>query len=122
MNEYTKRTPNGISQLQRCRECQHNDKCTEIPINPYHKCTETMRGHVFCSFLALCLRKDLTDRLASKGSKLEWNDIVRDLNELQEMQTVFSGKPFALRSQLKGCAHKVLQAVGVAVPATVREA
>ena len=88
----------------------------------YHKCTETIRGHVFCSFLALCMRKELADRLANNGSKLEWNDIVRDLAELQEMQTVFSGKPFVLRSQLKGCAHKVLQAVGAAVPPTVREA
>jgi transposase len=88
----------------------------------YHKCTETIRGHVFCSFLALCLRKELADRLAAKGSKLEWSDIVRDLTELQEMHTVFSGKPFILRSQLKGCAHKVLQAAGVAAPPTVREA
>jgi len=88
----------------------------------YHKCTETIRGHVFCSFLALCLRKDLADRLAAGQSKLEWNDIVRDLIELQEMHTVFSGKPFILRSQLKGCAHKVLQAAGVAVPPTVRDA
>ena len=88
----------------------------------YHKCTETIRGHVFCSFLALCLRKNLTDRLAAKGWELEWNDIVRDVNELQEMQTVFSGKSFILRSQLKGCTHKVLQAVGVAAPPTVREA
>ena len=37
----------------------------------YHKCAETIRGHVFCSFLALCLRKDLADRLASKGSQVE---------------------------------------------------
>jgi len=88
----------------------------------YHKCTETIRGHVFCSFLALCLRKDLADRLTAKGSKLEWKDIVRDLTELQEMHTVFSGKPFILRSQLKGCAHKVLQATGVAAPPAVREA
>jgi transposase len=88
----------------------------------YHKCTETIRGHVFCSFLALCLRKDLADRLAARQSKLEWNDIMRDLVELQEMHTVFSSKSFILRSQLKGCAHKVLQAAGVAVPPTVREA
>jgi transposase len=87
----------------------------------YHKCTETIRGHVFCSFLALCLRKDLADRLASKGSQVEWNDIIRDLNELQEVQTTFSGKSFILRSQLKGCTHQVLQAAGVAVPPTVRE-
>ena len=88
----------------------------------YHKCTETIRGHVFCSFLALCLRKELADRLAAKGTEPEWNDLVRDLNELQEMQTVFSGKSFILRSQLKGCAHQVLQAAGVATPPTVREA
>ncbi len=88
----------------------------------YHKCTETIRGHVFCSFLALCLRKELATRLATAGSKLEWNDIVRDLAEIQEMHTVFSGKAFVLRSQLKGCAHKVLQSVGVAPPPTVREA
>ena len=87
----------------------------------YHKCTETIRGHVFCSFSTLCLRKDLADRLASNGSQVEWNDIVRDLNELQEVQTTFSGKSFILRSQLKGCTHRVLQAAGVAVPPTVRE-
>jgi transposase len=87
----------------------------------YHKCTETIRGHVFCSFLALCLRKDLADRLASKGAQVEWNDIVRDLNELQEVQTIFSGKSFILRSQLKGCAYRALQAAGVAAPPTVRE-
>ena len=88
----------------------------------YHKCTETIRGYVFCSFLALCLRKELADRLAAAGSDLEWNDVVRDLVELREMHTVFSGKPFVLRNQLKGCVHKVLRAVGVAVPPTVREA
>jgi len=32
----------------------------------YHKCDETIRGHVFCSFLALLLRKELEDRLARR--------------------------------------------------------
>jgi hypothetical protein len=32
---------------------------------------ETIRGHVFCSFLALLLRKELEDRLARKEWKLE---------------------------------------------------
>ena len=45
--------------------------------------------HVFCRFLVLCLRKDLANRLASKSSTVEWNDLVRDLNELQEVQTTF---------------------------------
>ena len=29
----------------------------------YHKCDETIRGHVFCSFLALILLKELLERL-----------------------------------------------------------
>jgi hypothetical protein len=30
----------------------------------YHRCDETIRGHVFCSFLALVLRQELQSRLA----------------------------------------------------------
>src|SRR5215831_13373368 len=33
----------------------------------FHKYDETIRGHVFCSFLALVLRKELEDRLAAAG-------------------------------------------------------
>jgi transposase len=31
----------------------------------FHKLDETIRGHVFCSFLALVLRKALEDRIAA---------------------------------------------------------
>jgi len=62
------------------------------------------------------------DCLEAKGTTLEWDEIVRDLNELQEIQTVFSSKAFVLRSRLKGCAHRVLQAVDVAPPPAVQEA
>jgi hypothetical protein len=37
----------------------------------YHKCDETIRGHVFCSFVALVLRKELQDRLERRGWSLE---------------------------------------------------
>ncbi len=40
----------------------------------FHKCDETIRGHVFCSFLALLLRQELEERLARKEWKLEWAD------------------------------------------------
>src|ERR1039457_1370364 len=49
----------------------------------FHKCDETIRGHVFCSFLALLLRKELEDRLVRKQWKLEWADIIRDLDNLR---------------------------------------
>ena len=41
----------------------------------FHKLDETIRGHVFCSFLALVLRKELDKRLEKAGLNPEWNDI-----------------------------------------------
>ena len=37
----------------------------------YHKCDETIRGHVFCSFLALVLRQELQARVG--GARHDWN-------------------------------------------------
>ena len=88
----------------------------------YHKCDDTIRGHVFCSFLALVLRKALMDRLAQRGDVLEWADIVRDLNGLEEIQVDQDNKRFLLRSHTTGVCSKVFQAVGVALPPTVRSA
>jgi hypothetical protein len=46
----------------------------------YHKTDAGIRGHVFCTFLALVLRKELTDRLAaSRSTGIEWQRIVDDL-------------------------------------------
>ena len=87
----------------------------------YHKCDETIRGHVFCSFLALLLRRALEQRLTEKEQDWEWAEILRGLDNLQEVQAVFQGKHFIRRSQLVGQAHKALLASGVAVPPTLRE-
>ena len=88
----------------------------------FHKCDETIRGHVFCSFLALLLRKELQDRLEKRGwANVEWADITQDLDKLQEIETVFSNKTFILRSETKGVAGKVVQASGATLPQTVRE-
>ena len=87
----------------------------------YHKVDDTIRGHVFCSFLALVLRKELETRLEKHGSKPEWADINRDLRALQEVEVEMHGKKLYLRTDLRGVCHTVLQAAGVAVPQTVRE-
>ena len=88
----------------------------------HHQRDETIRGHVFCSFLALLLRKALIDRLANKGYVLEWADIIRDLDGLEEVQVVQGNKEFLLRSQVGGVCSKLFQATGVALPLTVRTA
>jgi transposase len=87
----------------------------------YHKCDETIRGHVFCSFLALLLKSELEQRLREREEAWEWAEIIRGLENLQEVEAVFQGRRFYLRSQLVGQAHLAIRASGVAVPPTIRE-
>ena len=91
----------------------------------YHKCDDTIRGHVFCSFLALLMRKQLQDHLEearenTEEPPLEWADIIRALDNLSEMEIQVNNKKYTLRSGAKGAAAKVFRACGVALPPTVR--
>jgi transposase len=87
----------------------------------FHQRDETIRGHVFCSFLALVLRKELDRRLEKGGRFFERADIKQDLKSLQEITIDDNGKTIAIRSECLGTCGKVFQAVGVAIPPTIRE-
>ena len=86
----------------------------------FHKYDETIRGHVFCSFLALVLRKELEDRLAAAGHAFEWADIVQDLERLSETEIEQDGKRYILRNAAPGCAGTVLKTLGIALPPLIR--
>ena len=88
----------------------------------YHRTDEAIRGHVFCSFLALVLRQELEDRAAARGvGSFEWASLMRDLERLNEVEVEKDGKRFVMRSETSGVAGKVLQAAGVALPPTIRQ-
>jgi transposase len=87
----------------------------------YHKRDETIRGHVFCSYLALLLRTELQERLEAQGNKLEWGELLRDLEALQYAVVESQGKRFLLRSDLAGTTAAVFRAVGVAIPPSVQK-
>ena len=87
----------------------------------FHKRDETIRGHVFCSFLALVLRKELDRRLEKAGHCFEWAEIKQDLKALQEVTIEDQGKTLAIRTECIGTCGKIFQAIGVAIPPTVRE-
>ena len=87
----------------------------------FHQCDENIRGHVFCSFLALVLRKELERRLNHAGYVFEWSDIKRDLEALQTVTMEEGGKRFAIRTECRGNCGKIFQAVKVALPPTIRE-
>jgi transposase len=87
----------------------------------YHRCNETIRGHVFCSFLALLLKTELERRMKFADLKCEWAQVIRGLEALQQVEATFQEKRFVLRSQLTSEASAALRATGVAAPPTLRE-
>jgi hypothetical protein len=40
------------------------------------------RGHVFCTFLALVLSRELLDRLVANGGVQDWQCIIDDLLDI----------------------------------------
>jgi len=85
----------------------------------YHKCDDTIRGHVFCSFLALVLMKEILSRLEARSKIFEWEDIKGDLEALREVEICMDGDNYYLRTELRGTCFDVLAAAGVAVPPTL---
>lgn len=86
----------------------------------FHKLDETIRGHVFCSFLALVLKAELEARIAALGQHGSWSEIRADLDSLTETEVVQDGKRFLLRSAPRPAASLALKAAGVALPPTVQ--
>ena len=52
----------------------------------YHKRDVTIRGHVFCSFLALLLKQELESRLKQADLQWEWKEVIRGLDALQQVE------------------------------------
>jgi hypothetical protein len=87
----------------------------------YHSADAAIRGHVFCSFLALVLRKELDQRCREAGLRPEWGDVVRDLDRLQEVTLAKDGRRMTLRTPATGIAGPLFKAARVALPPNVRD-
>jgi hypothetical protein len=86
----------------------------------FHQWDATIKGHVFCSFLALVLLDELQRRVADRGWQGEWADIRRDLLALAEVEVRDADQWYLLRTALQGIAGKICQAVGVSIPPPIR--
>jgi hypothetical protein len=86
----------------------------------FHKLDETIRGHVFCSFLALVLKSELEQRIAALGGDGSWSEIRADLDSLTETEIVHDGRRFRVRSAPRPAASLAVRAAGVALPPTVQ--
>ncbi len=86
----------------------------------FHRLDRTIRGHVFCSFLALMVRRRLEGALQAAGLDLEWAHVIASLREVQEAEADFSGRPVVIRSEMAGCSTHLFRAVGAPIPPAVR--
>jgi transposase len=82
----------------------------------FHASDAAIRGHVFCSFLALVLKKNLADRCAAKGFKPEWDQAMRDLDRLEEITVADQDRELLLRTDADGSVPALFRSVGVALP------
>jgi transposase len=82
----------------------------------FHKTDAGIRGHIFCTFLALVLRKELIDRLAVCRSRLEWQRIVDDLADLSEIEVEQDGRRARLRTAPGPTIDPICRAIGLTLP------
>jgi hypothetical protein len=88
----------------------------------YHSSDAAIRGHVFCSFLALILRKELDERCRMAGFRPEWGDVLRNLDRLQEVAISKDGREMTLRTPATGVIGPLFKAARIALPPNIRDA
>jgi hypothetical protein len=67
------------------------------------------------------LQKELADRCRAAGLTVEWADLRRDLDRLQEATIDKDGKRITTRTAVTGQVGRVFRAVGIALPHNTRE-
>jgi hypothetical protein len=88
----------------------------------FHKTDAGIRGHVFCTFLALVLRKELMDRLAAHhNSDIEWQRVIDDLAQLSQIEVEQDGRRALLRTAPGRTTDPVCRAIGIALPPVFQE-
>lgn len=88
----------------------------------FHRKESHVKGHVFCSYLALCLLISLRKLLRAPSKNIApicWDDIIRDLRSFRIIKAEFSGKTYLMRTEFKGTAHLCFQAVGLKSPPVI---
>jgi hypothetical protein len=111
----------NYKQLWRVKRVFRDEKSLLDTRQIFHQKDWTVRDHVFCSFLALVLRKELDQRLVRAGHRFEWAEIKQNLKVLQSVTTEENGRQLAIRSQSKGVCGKIFQAVGAGMSPTIRD-
>jgi hypothetical protein len=88
----------------------------------FHRTDAAIRGHIFCTFLALVLRKELLDRLAACGGAVpEWQCIIDDLLDLSAVEVDQDGRRALLRTAPRPSIDPICRALGITLPPVFQE-
>ena len=88
----------------------------------FHRTDAAIRGHIFCTFLALVLRKELLDRLAAGGGEMpEWQCIIDDLLDLSAVEVDQDGRRALLRTAPRPSIDPICRALGITLPPVFQE-
>ena len=82
----------------------------------FHSSDAAIRGHVFCSFLALAMQKHLDDLLRQTGLVPEWKDLLRDLDRLAQARIRHRGADWLVRTDAAPAVTMLFNSARIALP------
>ena len=87
----------------------------------FHSSDAAIRGHVFCTFLALLLQKRLNDLTSDAGSRVEWRTLLRELDQLSQARMLSSDKDWLIRTDATPDVAAIFRQAHVALPPRARQ-
>src|SRR5271169_2914409 len=88
----------------------------------FHSSDAAIRGHVFCSFLALVMQKYLEDLSCQAGVVPEWKSLLRDLDRLQQVRIHYRAADWLVRTDAAPDVTRLFKCAHVALPSRARQA
>jgi len=87
----------------------------------FHSSDAAIRGHVFCSFLALAMQKHLDDLLREAGATAEWKELLRDLDRLQNVRLEHRGADWLVRTDATPNVAALFRHAHIVLPPRARQ-
>jgi len=88
----------------------------------FHSSDAAIRGHVFCSFLAISMQKHLDDLMREAGVTPEWRDLLRDLDRLSQARIRHRGADWLVRTDAGPTVTRLFKHAHLALPPRARQA
>jgi len=87
----------------------------------FHSSDAAIRGHVFCSFLALAMQKHLEDLLRKSAIAPEWKDLLRDLDRLQHVRIHHRDRDWLVRTDVAKPIVELFRHAQIALPPRAKQ-